>query len=194
MTLAKRMERKYTIQDYLAWPDEERWELISGTAYSMTPAPNVKHQNIAGTLYRILGNKLTGKLCRPFIAPTDVVLSDQDVVQPDVIVVCDQKKITEANIQGAPDLVAEVLSPSTAIRDKREKKALYEKHGVREYMLIDPTENYVERFVLSDGVFGLPEIYGPGEVLVLKSLEGLEVPLSEVFEVEEKALRREEAR
>jgi len=181
------MDRKYTLQDYLTWPDEERWELISGTAYNMTPAPSLKHQSVAGSLYRILGNKLMGTLCRPFIAPIDVVLSEQDVVQPDIIVVCDKKKITEANIQGAPDLVVEVLSPSTAIKDKREKKALYEKHGVREYVLIDPNENYIERFMLSDGIFGLPEIYGPGEVLVLKSLEGLKVPLNEVFETEEKS-------
>lgn len=186
MTLAQKMERKYTIQDYLAWPAAERWELISGTAYNMTPAPSLKHQNIAGTIYRILGNKLIGKSCKPFIAPTDVILSEQDIVQPDVIVVCDKNKITEVNIQGAPDLVVEVLSPSTAIKDKREKKALYEKHGVREYLLIDPAENYVERFVLCDGVFGLPEIFGPGEVLALKSLEGLEVLLSEVFDMEGK--------
>ena len=185
MTLAKKIDKKFTLKDYQSWLDDERWELINGTAYNMTPAPSFKHQAIAGTMYRILGNKLSGKRCVVGIAPLDVVLSDHDVVQPDVIVVCDRKKITVANIQGAPDLVVEVLSPSTALKDKREKKALYEKYGVKEYVIIDPTESYVERFILKDGVFGLPDILGPQEVLVLQSLEGLEVPLSEVFETEE---------
>jgi Uma2 family endonuclease len=136
-------------------------------------------------VHRILGNKLSGKSCVPFIAPTDVVLSDKDVVQPDVVVVCDKAKITDANIQGAPELVVEVLSPSTALKDRREKKALYEKQGVREYVIIDPIASYVERFVLKDGAYSLPDILGPDETLVLQSLEDMEVPLSEVFEIEE---------
>jgi Uma2 family endonuclease len=189
MTLAKKIDKKYSLKDYQSWLDDERWELIDGRAYNMTPAPSTRHQMIAGTFHRLLGNKLAGKSCAPFIAPTDVVLSDHDVVQPDVIVVCDRKKITAANIQGAPDLVVEVLSPATALKDKREKKALYEKHGVQEYVIIDPTESYVERFILKDGAFGMPDIFGPQEVLVLQSLEGLEVQLSEVFETTEEEKR-----
>jgi Uma2 family endonuclease len=185
MTLARKLDRKYTVKDYMTWPDEERWELINGTAYDMSPAPGTKHQRIVGSVHRILGNKLSGKSCVPFIAPTDVVLSDKDVVQPDVVVVCDKAKITDANIQGAPELVVEVLSPSTALKDRREKKALYEKQGVREYVIIDPIASYAERFVLKDGFYSLPDILGPDEVLVLQSLEDMEVPLSEVFEIEE---------
>lgn len=182
--MALPLEKRYTFEDYLTWLDDERWELIDGIAYNMTPAPSFKHQRLAGNFYRILGNKLSGKPCIPGISPIDVVLSEYDVVQPDVLVVCDKRKITEANIQGAPDLIIEVLSPSTAIKDKREKKTLYERCGVREYILIDPTESYVERFALKDGVYGVPEIFGSQEVLSLKSLEGMEIPLWEVFEVE----------
>lgn len=180
----KRRIEKYNYSDYLTWPDEERWEIIEGTAYDMTPAPGIKHQNVVAALVRIIGNGLEGKPCRPFVAPTDVVLSEHDVVQPDVLVVCDQKRITEDNIQGAPDLVVEVLSPATALKDKREKKALYERSGVREYVIIDPIELYVERFSLKDKRYGEAEIFGPREVLSLKGLEGLKISLWEVFDTE----------
>lgn len=184
MGLAIKMEKKISYADYLTWPDEERWEIIDGFAYSMTPAPVLQHQRLVMNIGAMLREKLKGKKCTPWIAPTDVVLSEYDVVQPDIFVVCDRSKITPANIQGAPDLVIEVLSPATAIKDKREKKALYEKYGVNEYIIIDPTDMYLERFVLADGKYGIPDIFGPQEVLPLASLEGIELPLWEVFEVE----------
>ncbi|MEC4685235.1 MAG: Uma2 family endonuclease [Nitrospirota bacterium] len=108
--------------------------------------------------------------------------SPHDVVQPDVLVVCDEKKITEKNIQGVPDLVVEVLSPNTAIKDKR---LLYEKVGIREYIIIDPTEQYVERYLPDEeGFYGIPDIFGPKEVVKLKAFEEIEIPLWEVFETE----------
>ena len=178
----KHQDRRYTVADYLTWPDDERWELIEGVAYDMSPAPTIKHQNVAGEFYVQLSQKLRGKSCQPFIAPVDVVLSERDVVQPDVIVVCDPGKITEKNIQGAPDLVVEVLSPYTATKDLREKKALYERAGVNEYLIIDPLEEYAQAFRLrDDGRFGAADIYGPDEVLPLRSLADLEIPLWEVF-------------
>ncbi len=184
MPLVRKIDQKYTYTDYLSWPDEERWEIIDGAAYNMSPAPGVKHQNVVGIFYRIIGNKLSGKPCKPFIAPTDVVLSESDVVQPDIFVVCDKEKITEANIQGAPDLVVEVLSPATALKDKREKKGLYEKSGVKEYIIVDPLELYAERFLLKEGRYEGSEVFGPKEVLPLHSLAAVEVPLWEVFEIE----------
>ncbi|MEN8180181.1 MAG: Uma2 family endonuclease [Pseudomonadota bacterium] len=184
MTVVKKRAEKYTYSDYLTWADDEQWEMIDGEAYNMTPAPNIKHQNIVVNFARIIGNELKGKPCRPFVAPTDVVLSDHDIVQPDIIVVCDEKKITEANIQGAPDLVVEVLSPATALKDKREKKALYERSAVREYVIIDPIELYVERFVLKGKRYSETEIFGPQEVLPLNSLKGIDITLWEVFEME----------
>lgn len=184
MTVVKKRAEKHTYSDYLTWPDEERWEIIDGEAYNMTPAPGIKHQNVVGTIFSLLKQKLKGKPCRPFVAPIDVVLSEFDVVQPDIIVVCDEKKITEANIQGAPDLVVEVLSPATALKDKREKKALYERSGVNEYILVDPVELYAERFILKGKHYGESEVFGPQEALPLNSLENIEIPLWEVFEVE----------
>lgn len=184
MTVVKKRAEKYTYSDYLKWPDEERWEVIDGEAYNMAPAPGIKHQNVVINFSSYLKQQLKDKLCRPFVAPTDVVLSEYDVVQPDVLVVCDEKKITEANIQGTPDLVVEVLSPATALKDKREKRALYEKSGIREYIIIDPVELYVERFVLKGKRYGEPEIFGPQEVLPLDILEGTTVSLWDIFEVE----------
>lgn len=184
MALVKEKNKKYSYQDYLTWEDDERWELINGEAYNMTPAPIIKHQAIAGRFYQALANKLSGKQCKPFIAPTDVVLSEHDVVQPDVLVVCNKDKITEKNIQGPPDLVIEVLSPATALKDKREKKTLYEKHGVKEYIIVGPVENYVERFTLKKNYYEYPEVFGPNEELTLNSLKKITIQLNEVFEIE----------
>ena len=186
MALAQKTKKGFTYADYLIWPNDERWELIDGGAYNMTPAPTTRHQNIVYNVSFILKSKLLNKSCRPFVAPTDVVLSEYDVVQPDVFVVCDEKKITEANIQGAPDLIVEVLSPATALKDKREKKNLYEKYGVKEYIIVDPAAQYVERFLLEEGgLYVKSEIFGPKEVLPLVSLKEIEIPLWEIFEVEE---------
>jgi len=187
MPLAQETETRFTYADYITWPDDERWELIDGQAYNMTPAPTTRHQNIVYNVSFILKSKLLNKSCRPFVAPADVVLFESDVVQPDIFVVCDEKKITEANIQGAPDLVIEVLSPHTALKDKREKKALYEKYGVKEYVIIDPTDLYVERFSLGEDLtYGKETVFGPRDILPLVAIGGVEIPLGEVFEIEEK--------
>jgi len=186
MTLAQKTGRAFTYADYLNWPEDERWEIIRGEAYDMTPAPSIKHQKIAGNLHILLSTHPKKKAeCFVGIAPIDVVLSESDVVQPDVLVVCDEKKITEENIRGASDLVIEVLSPNTALKDKREKKVLYEKYGVKEYLIVDPGSEYIERFLMEEGgLYGKGEIFGPEEVLPLASMEGVEIPLWEVFEVE----------
>ncbi len=188
MPLAEKIVKKYRYDDYVTWSDEERWELINGLPFNMTPAPSIKHQNTVGTIYSNLRLKLQGKGCRPFIAPADVVLSEFNVVQPDVFVVCNEEKITDTNIQGPPDLIIEVLSPSTALKDKREKKAIYEKYGVREYIIIDPMEFYLERFALKEGMYGESELLGPQDVLLLHSIESIEVPLWEIFDVEKPGL------
>jgi Uma2 family endonuclease len=173
----------FSYQDYLTWQDDERWELIDGRPYNMTPAPGFRHQRVVGNLYLVLRQALQGKRCVVGIAPTDVVLSDYDVVQPDIFVVCDQAKIADDIIRGAPDLVIEVASPATARRDRMEKKRLYEAAGVEEYILLDPVAHFAERFLLeSDGRYGRGEVFGPRDLLVLQSLDGVEIPLWEVFE------------
>lgn len=183
MPLPHHSDDRFTYADYLTWADDERWELIDGEAWDMTPAPTTGHQRIVGQLYVALEAALRGHRCVPYVAPVDVVLSDDTVVQPDVLVVCDPSKIRTAGVFGAPDLVIEVLSSSTALRDRRAKRALYERHGVREYLLVEPEGRYAERLRLgADGVYGRGELFGSDEVVALESLGGLELRLEEVFE------------
>jgi len=184
MFLAKKTEERFTYQDYITWHDDERWELIDGIAYNMSPAPSLEHQEIAGNCYNILKNALKGKACKPFIAPIDVVFSKSDVVQPDILVVCNKNKLTKANVQGAPDLVIEILSPSTKLKDKREKRLLYERYGVKEYIIIDITDKYVECFFLGEnGKYSASDIYTSEETIKLFSLNNMKVALPEIFEV-----------
>lgn len=182
MPAPARQAARYTWSDYQTWPDSERWEIIDGAAYNMSPAPSTQHQKIAGRFYSQLELKLAGKRCTPFIAPTDVKLSESNVVQPDILVVCDPAKITPGHIEGAPDLVVEVLSPATALKDLREKKALYQASGVREYLVIDPQENTVQRFVLEAGQrYGEAQTFGPADRLRLAALDNLEIALQDIF-------------
>lgn len=180
----KTHKKRYTWSDYQTWPDDERWEIVGGTAFAMSPAPSTRHQSVTGNLFGRLHAHLAGKPCRPFIAPTDVKLSDADIVQPDILVVCDSSKITPSHIEGPPDLIVEVLSPATATRDLREKKALYEKSGVREYVVVDPMEHYAIRFLLgADGAYDKGAVVAADEKLVCATLDGIEIPLWEVFGV-----------
>lgn len=180
----ERQDTFFTWADYRTWPDDERWELIAGVAYAMAPAPSTKHQIVTGNLFSGLIRGLTGKPCRPFVAPTDVKLSDLDVVQPDILVVCDPVRITPTHIEGAPEVVIEVLSPTTAAKDLRQKKTLYERARVREYLVVDPLEEYAIRFLLGADGFDKGTVFAADEPLSFVTLEALEIPLWEVFEVE----------
>ncbi len=183
MSVLRKKNRRFTYDDYATWPNDERWELIDGQAYDMSPTPNTKHQMVIGEFFGIIREKLFGHRCRPFIAPTDVVFSDYDVVQPDVLVVCDPKKITEANIQGPPDLVIEAISPYTSLKDRREKTALYEKYAVKEYVIVYPAEEYVEifRWERSRRKFSTPVIFDRTQSIRLVSIGGIEITLDDVF-------------
>lgn len=183
----RKPEDRFTWLDYQTWPNHERWEIIDGIAYNMSPAPSTRHQRVAGKLHACFDRILSGKGCTPFIAPTDVKLSEQDIVQPDILVVCDPAKITSSHIEGAPDVVVEILSPYTSTKDLREKKALYERAGVKEYLVVDPLEHYAIRFLNGldgkDGGFDKGTVFGPDQSLVVATLDGVEVPLWEVFEL-----------
>lgn len=181
---ALKLEPKFTYADYRTWPDDERWELIDGVPCAMTPAPRTRHQRISLKISSRLERFFDGKRCVPFDAPTDVVLNEENVVQPDVFVVCDRDKITEENIQGAPDLVVEVTSPSTRLRDLREKRALYERFGVREYLIVFPEDELVERYRLVDGRYQSPDIFNWDEILASYAFPELVLNLWEIFDKE----------
>lgn len=180
-SLARAIKQSYTYEDYLTWPDDERWEIIDGEAYAMTPAPTTRHQRLIGQIFSEFNQFFRGKRCEPFIAPTDVVLDDRNIVQPDILVVCDPAKITEKNIQGTPDLIIEILSPATAIKDRREKRGLYERFGVREYIIIDPLGETAERFTLVEGRFAASDIVNWDEKLTSSAFPELTLPLWEAF-------------
>ena len=173
-------EKNYSLQDYVLWPENERWEIIDGTAYNMTPAPQIRHQKIAGKLYRLISDHPDNP-CFTGIAPIDVVFDERNVVQPDVLVVCNRKKITEKNIQGAPELIIEVASPSTEVKDRREKKGIYERFRVKEYIILFPEREYAERYSLKRNSYLPAEIFNWNEVLPLSALP-ITINLWEVFE------------
>ena len=189
--LAEKPEERFTYGQYYQWDDGERWELIDGVPYNMTPAPVRKHQGILMRVSLIVGNFLAGKPCQVYFAPFDVRLPDlpeQDdsdvptVVQPDLVVICDEKKLDDRGCRGAPDLVMEILSPSTSRKDIGVKFSLYERHGVREYWIIHPAEESLMVFTLGeDGKYGRPQGYGRGDLAASSVLVGLELDLEEVF-------------
>src|SRR2546425_10038344 len=133
--------KKLTYADYEKMaPDGFRHEIIDGEEYS-TPAPNLDHQTAVGKAFRLIANHVAArKLGRVFVAPTDVVLSEHDIVEPDIVFVAEKNLsiLSEKNIRGAPDLVIEVLSSSTASEDRGRKRATYDRSGVSEYWMLDP--------------------------------------------------------
>ena len=188
MVLAKLQEKqKFTYENYLTWPEDERWEIIDGIAYDMSPSPVSEHQTISMNLSIIIGGALSGKPCKPYAAPFDVVFSEEDVVQPDFLVICDPQKMKGTHIEGAPDLVIEILSPSSVKKDQKTKRDLYQKNGVREYLIFDPLWLIVYRHILDEnGKYSPAECYNSQEEISLVSLPGLTLPLWKIFEVEKK--------
>lgn len=183
-------ETNYTYADYLAW-DEGRWELIDGEVWDMTPAPSRLHQEISGELFYILHDFFRGKDCSVYAAPFDVRLPGSDnaedytvttVVQPDISVICDQSKLDDQGCAGSPDLIIEILSPATAAKDLKVKRALYERHGVQEYWLVHPTDKVVMSYQLvDDGQYGKAQIFDRDDMLQSTRFEELIIQLSSIF-------------
>jgi len=179
----------YTYGDYLNWPDEIRCELIEGVIYDMT-APSRRHQQISMELARQIANFLRDKTCQVYAAPFDVRLPEKDeddndvitVVQPDIVIVCDLKKLDRRGCRGAPDFIAEILSPSTAAKDQIQKTDLYEKHGVREYWAIHPEDKMIfVRLSGKNGKYGIPAIHEGKGRLSVAVLPELEIDLDMIF-------------
>ena len=188
--LQKEPDRVFTYQDYLTWNDNERWELINGVAYNMTPAPSVNHQRVSRQLLLQIGIFLSDKPCEVFSAPLDVRLpetneKDEDtknVVQPDIVVICDSSKLDEKGCKGAPDLIIEIVSPASASIDNIKKMELYEKNGVKEYWIVHPIYKIVTIYkIMENGLYGKPEIYSEEDKIEVELLKGLTIDLSLVF-------------
>ena len=174
---------KLTYEDYAKTPDDERWELIDGELFRM-PSPNIAHQTASLQLtLRVASFVQERDLGIVFAAPTDVVLSDTDTVEPDLLFISKERMgiITRLNVQGAPDLVVEIHSPSTTQRDLTAKRELYARHGVKEYWPIDPEARTVRILLLGDGDFVEVGIYKEGDTVTSPTLEGFSFRVEEIF-------------
>jgi len=185
----KKKRERYSYADYLSWGDDRRYEIIDGEIYDMT-SPSVLHQSILTQLIKQLAVFFDEKPCKVFCAPLDLNLAKNTknndeiftVVQPDIMVVCDEKKIEEQRIVGAPDLIIEIISPSTAAKDNITKKALYEKAGVKEFWLVSPTDRLIRVCRLEkDGRFGRDEVYDETAQIKIAQFEGLSIDCRRVF-------------
>ena len=189
--LACKRQKGFTYADFLAWSECERWELIEGVPYDMSPAPSVDHQTILGNLHAQLWTALRGSPCRVLAALLGVRLPDCDdasdenvttVVQPDLLVICQPEKLDRAGCEGAPDIVVEILSPSTTYKDSTAKMRLYQKHGVKEYWLVNSVLQSILVYQLEpDGRFGKPQEYRRGERLQSGAVPAIEIDLEQAF-------------
>jgi len=175
---------RYTYKDYLLIDDDKRYEILRG-GLIMVPAPFTIHQRLLRNIEDILWNFVKEKkLGEVLVAPTDVVLSEDIVVQPDILFISKEGLdiIKEAAIMGSPDLIVEIISPSSASYDTVEKRDIYEEYGVKEYWLVFPQEKAIEVLTLEDGVYR--ELCKGRKTGVVRSkiIVGLEVDLKEVFE------------
>ena len=180
---ARNLNKHYTYSDYAAWEDDTRWELVGGSAY-MLAAPNVRHQRVLGNLYVKFREFLQGKPCEVFIAPCDVRINhneeDDTVVQPDLMVVCDPSKIDEKGIKGAPELVIEILSPSSGFHDAVTKLEIYQKYGVREFWIVNPEKKTVHVYHFNEEKHSLI-IYKESSSIPMLVLEGCNISLAGIF-------------
>ena len=182
------LNKKYSYADYLKWQLDEYVELLRGKIWRMSPSPSVAHQKISARLSGIFYQLFESHKCEYFHAPTDVRLfpkpSDKEVntvVQPDLFVLCDLSKLDEKGCQGAPDLIVEILSPSTSRKDAKDKFELYEEAGVREYWMVHPTEKYIHVFTLVEGKFLRHQAYGDTDQLIPVIFPDMVIDLSKVF-------------
>ena len=182
----------YTYADYLTWKIEERLELIKGKIFPMSPAPNVRHQRISGALYREISWFLKKSNCQIFSAPFDVRLplpktqqkgnKIDTVVQPDICIICDQRKLDVQGCVGAPDMIIEILSPGNSKKEMRDKYDLYQESGVKEYWVVFAEEEILQRYILNKkGIYEgqRPNVFG--DEVGITFLEGFVAKVEDLF-------------
>jgi Uma2 family endonuclease len=172
-------QRKYTYEDWLSWPEDMRAELVDGEIYMMAP-PSRRHQKISGNIFAALHHFLRDKPCEVCAGPFGVRLNEEEdtVFEPDVTVICDKSKMDDNGCTGAPDLIVEVLSPSSTRHDRITKLNKYREAGVREYWVVDSADNNVQAMVFETGaVIG----YTDADIAPVAVLPGCEINLQEVF-------------
>ena len=185
-TVSDAVKRKkiYTYADYCKWDDNKRWELIQGIPYLMA-SPSHEHQSIVLSLGSAIKNYLQNKQCKVYIAPLDVRLNadteDNTVVQPDVLIVCDKSKLDDKGVKGAPDFIAEILSPSSAKNDIERKYYEYKNAGVKEYWIIDPLNKHVIAHTLQNGSYERRLYLADDTSVPITILDECYINLEEIF-------------
>lgn len=181
--VVEKKAKKYTYEDYCKISDDKRYELIGGELL-MTPSPVTKHQRISRRLESILDNFITeNKLGELFYAPYDVYFDNENVVQPDILFISKDRSgiVGEKNVQGAPDLVIEIISENSAYRDMVQKKKVYAKFGVREYWIVIPESEEIEVYTIKDNTYQLCKAYGKESILESPLLKGLTLKVMDIF-------------
>jgi len=182
-------DKKLTYEDYLNFDFEYMVELIKGQLFKMAAAPSSGHQEISVNITRLFSNYLVGKSCKLYHAPFDVILpvanerrcTSTTIVQPDLCVICDLEKIDEAGCCGPPDLIVEILSPSTQKKDLTHKYAIYEETGVKEFWVTYPFDQMLHLYKLEEGKYLRAEIYDHNDTVSTGLFPELAIDLSEVF-------------
>ena len=174
---------RLTYQDYANLEGDERYELLDGELI-LVGSLNRDHQDVVMDLgFRMREFARENDLGRVYIAPFDVLFTDTDVVQPDILFISQDREhiLTPANVQGAPDLIVEILSPSSSTRDWRAKRELYSARGVREYWIVDPTNRIVSILLPQDGVLEIEQTHTEDETATSTVIEGFSVSLDSIF-------------
>ncbi len=176
---------RFTFEDYRLMPEDKRYEVIEGELL-VTPAPNTRHQSILLRLILMVGTFVeAGSLGQVLPAPTDVILSQENVVQPDLLFVVKERQAIidpAGGVLGAPDLVVEILSPTTASRDRVAKRELYARYGIREYWVVDPADMSVEVLVETPGGLETWRVFTCGSALSSPLLPGLHISIDKIFQ------------
>ena len=183
MDTAVKKPIKFTYEDYLHFPEDKRYEIIDGEVH-MVPSPVPYHQMVLGNLYLRLCEFVDKKgIGEVYLAPLDVVLSEIDVVQPDIMFISKERLniITEKNIQGAPDLIVEIISPTSEYRDRVIKRKLYSKYEVKEYWLVDLEKKEIEVMALGESGLETVKIYKKTDILESLVLKGIKIKLDDIF-------------
>jgi Uma2 family endonuclease len=184
------LNSKYTYEDYLSWPEDKRWEILDGRVYVQS-APSRIHQEVSGEIFVQIHNYLKDKPCRVYHAPFSVRLpkgNEKDekdiktVVEPDITIVCDNSKLDDRGCKGAPDMIVEILSPSSVQLDRLEKFNKYEQAGVKEYWIVEPEGKIVSVFVLGENNrYGRPEVYSEKDRVRVSLFDDLTIDFKMIF-------------
>ena len=185
-----RLKGKYTYADYVAKPDDEKWELIDGVLYQMAAGASARHQEVSENFGSLMGDHIRprrlGRLYRPRF---DLILPGETAVEPDLMFVSAARRsiITTRGCEGPPDLVVEILSPSNRAHDLERKRELYARHGVPEYLILEPYQETVLALAepvvsAGEGAYGSERLYRPGDMLTVAAIPGLAIAVADIFD------------